>query len=94
MPFLRVRPGALAVLLACLFAAGCADLPVSPNSPADLGAASGPNLVVAVSCNPATLARDARLLVGGGYRLIKAIPIDQFPWAAQLESVAVFKRAS
>ncbi len=55
-------------------------------------AASGPARVVAVSCNPATLARDARTLVAGGYRLLVATPVDQFPWAAHLETVAVFER--
>ncbi|PKU23984.1 class I SAM-dependent RNA methyltransferase [Telmatospirillum siberiense] len=55
-------------------------------------AAAGPPLVVAVSCNPATLARDAKTLVKGGYRLIRATPVDQFPWSAHLEAVAVFER--
>ncbi|HEY1722528.1 MAG TPA: class I SAM-dependent RNA methyltransferase [Magnetospirillaceae bacterium] len=55
-------------------------------------AASGPKLVVAVSCNPATLSRDARLLIDGGYRLIRAVPVDQFLWSARLEAVAVFTR--
>jgi len=55
-------------------------------------AASGPALVVAVSCNPATLARDARILAKGGYRLTRATPVDQFPWSAHLEAVAVFER--
>lgn len=52
----------------------------------------GPRLVVAVSCNLATLARDARILSKGGYRLRRATPVDQFPWSAHLESVAVFER--
>lgn len=55
-------------------------------------AEAGPPTVVAVSCNPATLARDARLLLDGGYRLERATPVDQFPWAADLEAVAVFRR--
>ncbi|NIA70135.1 class I SAM-dependent RNA methyltransferase [Pelagibius litoralis] len=49
-------------------------------------------LVVAVSCNPTTFARDARALVDGGYRLKEATPIDQFPWSGHLELVAVFER--
>lgn len=55
-------------------------------------AVAGPSLVVAVSCNPATLARDAKTLVKGGYRLVRATPVDQFPWSAHLEAVAVFQR--
>ena len=49
--------------------------------------------IVAVSCNPATFARDARTLVDGGYRLVAAQPIDCFVWAPQLELVARFERA-
>jgi len=55
-------------------------------------AKGGPPIVVAVSCNPATLARDAATLADGGYRLVAATPVDQFPWSAHLEAVAVFQR--
>lgn len=55
-------------------------------------AAHGPGVVVAVSCNPATFARDARLLVDGGYVMESVTPVDQFPWAAHVEVVAVFRR--
>lgn len=48
--------------------------------------------VVYVSCEPATFARDARLLVDGGYRLSGVTPLDQFFWAADVELVAVFER--
>ena len=48
--------------------------------------------VVAVSCNPATFARDARLLLGGGFRLEVLVPVDQFVWTPHLELVAVFRR--
>ena len=45
--------------------------------------------VVAVSCNPATLARDVRLLVDGGYALGRVVAIDQFLWSGHVEVVAV-----
>ncbi len=48
--------------------------------------------VIAVSCNPATLARDLGILADGGYQLQSAMPIDQFPWAAHLEAVCVMRR--
>jgi 23S rRNA (uracil1939-C5)-methyltransferase len=46
--------------------------------------------VVYISCNPATLARDARTLRHAGYRLALAVPIDQFLWSSRLESVVAF----
>ncbi len=55
-------------------------------------AASDLPLVVAVSCNPGTFARDARTLVDGGFRLDWAAPVDQFPWSGHLELVARFSR--
>jgi 23S rRNA (uracil1939-C5)-methyltransferase len=48
--------------------------------------------VVAVSCNPATLARDARILIDGGYKLESVTPIDQFVFSPHVEAVAVFRR--
>jgi 23S rRNA (uracil1939-C5)-methyltransferase len=53
-------------------------------------AASRVPRVIYVSCNPAALARDARLLFQAGYRLLSATPIDQFLWSARLESVVAF----
>lgn len=52
----------------------------------------GPGVVVMVSCAPATLARDLRLLRDGGWQIEHAMPIDQFPWSAHLEAVAVARR--
>lgn len=49
-------------------------------------------LVVGVSCNPATFARDARTLADGGYRLERVHPVDQFLWSAHVELVGVFRR--
>ena len=55
-------------------------------------AASRVPLVVAVSCNAATFARDARILVDGGYRLTSVTPVDQFRYSAHVEIVARFER--
>lgn len=48
--------------------------------------------IVAVSCNPASFARDGRTLADGGYRLGRVVPVDQFLWSAEVELVAVFTR--
>lgn len=48
--------------------------------------------VVAVSCDPATFSRDARVLVDAGYDLTSVTPVDQFKWAAHVELVAHFHR--
>jgi 23S rRNA (uracil1939-C5)-methyltransferase len=49
-------------------------------------------VVVGVSCNPATFARDARLLIDAGFRLETVTPVDQFLWSAHVELVGVFRR--
>jgi 23S rRNA (uracil1939-C5)-methyltransferase len=59
---------------------------------AEMLARSRVPLVVAVSCNPATLARDARILIDGGYRLSDVRPVDQFLFSAEIEAVASFTR--
>ena len=48
--------------------------------------------VVAVSCEPRTFARDARLLLEGGYRLDSVTPVDQFAFSSHVEVVGVFRR--
>jgi 23S rRNA (uracil1939-C5)-methyltransferase len=55
-------------------------------------ARSGVRTVVAVSCNPATLARDLAALLGAGYRLRSLTPVDQFLYSPHLEAVAVLQR--
>ncbi len=56
-------------------------------------AASAVPFVVAVSCNATTFARDARILINGGFRLESVAPIDQFRYSAHVEIAAVFCRS-
>jgi 23S rRNA (uracil1939-C5)-methyltransferase len=55
-------------------------------------AKSGVARLVAVSCNPGTLARDLRILVDGGYRIARIVPIDQFLFSPHVEMVAHLER--
>ncbi len=48
--------------------------------------------VVAVSCNPATFARDARILIDGGFKIEHVTPVDQFRHTPHVELVARFRR--
>lgn len=49
-------------------------------------------VVVGVSCNPQTFARDARVLIDKGFRLEVVTPVDQFLWSAHVELVGIFRR--
>jgi 23S rRNA (uracil1939-C5)-methyltransferase len=55
-------------------------------------AASKVPVVIAVSCNVATFARDARILIDGGYKIEGVTPVDQFRHTPHVELVARFKR--
>jgi 23S rRNA (uracil1939-C5)-methyltransferase len=48
--------------------------------------------IVAVSCNPGTLARDLRVLVDGGYSITRVAPVDQFLFSGHVEAVAELTR--
>ena len=51
-----------------------------------------PRTVVYVSCGPESLARDAAYLVKGGYRAVKAVPVDMFPYTEHVETVVLLSR--
>ena len=56
-------------------------------------AEGGPPRVAMVSCNPVTFARDAALLIAGGYAMGPVLVVDQFRWSPHVELVTGFERA-
>jgi 23S rRNA (uracil1939-C5)-methyltransferase len=51
------------------------------------------NLVVAISCDPATFARDAAVLIEGGFEMVECVAFDQFRFTSHVEIAAKFVRA-
>lgn len=48
--------------------------------------------IVAVSCDPTSFARDAKILIEGGYEIESILPVDQFLWSTHIECIAHFTR--
>jgi 23S rRNA (uracil1939-C5)-methyltransferase len=83
----------LGVLELAKFDAVVLDPPrVGANTQAKELAKSKIRRIVYVSCNPQSFARDARILVDGGYKMGTITPVDQFLWSSHIELVAAFTR--
>ena len=64
----------------------------SARTQAEALAGSGVPVVVMVSCDPASFARDGRILAEGGFRPGPVTLVDQFVWTRHLELVAAFRK--
>jgi 23S rRNA (uracil1939-C5)-methyltransferase len=53
---------------------------------------AGPERIIYVSCDPATLSRDIKMLEEKGYRFVEAQPVDMFPWSSHVETVILMTR--
>ena len=49
--------------------------------------------VISVACDVQSFARDAKILIDGGYRCERIVPVDQFRWSPHLEMIALFTKA-
>ena len=56
-------------------------------------ASISPKQIIYVSCNPATLARDLKILNSNGFKFIEATPVDMFPHTVHVETVVLMSRA-
>lgn len=67
----------------------CVDPPRKGLAPEVIEAMAqmSPERIVYVSCDPATLARDLKVIAGKGYRLMEAVAVDMFPRAAHVETI-------
>lgn len=85
LPWLDVRPDVVVV-----------DPPRAGMAPDALEALIrlGPTYLAYVSCDPATLARDLKHLLGAGYRLLHITPFDLFPQTYHIESISLLVRAA
>lgn len=100
LPNIALHEGAVEDVLPALRAEGQrADIVVLDPPRAGAGpevirelAALGPRRMVYVSCDPATLARDAVHLAAAGYRLVEAQPVDLFPQTFHVETVALWEQ--
>ena len=52
----------------------------------------GVERIVYISCKPTSLARDLEMFLDGGYRVERAVAVDQFPWTANVETIVSIQR--